>query len=157
MRSQEAVVLTRGRWQLPWNYLWMGVGRIIRRLGLNIDHYPNAAASWHEGSLFHAQQVTKISGTLGPCCNLFPAHNQGLTVTWLSRYRIDLLRVSPPRVCQGPWASHDWIKHEGRMQSAPWADIIAKPCSVLNNTTLATAMPTCSFRLVQRRLLEMAR
>lgn len=54
VRSQEAVVLTRARWQLPWNHPWMGVGRIVRRLGLDIDHCPNAAASWHEGSLFHA-------------------------------------------------------------------------------------------------------
>lgn len=54
VRSQEAVVLTRGRWQLPWNYPRMGVGGIIRLLGLTVDHYPNAAASWHTGSLFHA-------------------------------------------------------------------------------------------------------
>lgn len=63
--------------------------------------------------------------------------------------------VYPHHVCQGPWASHDWIKHEGRMQSAPWADIIAKPCNNLYNTTLATATSACS-RLVHRYSLAMA-
>lgn len=55
----------------------------------------------------------------GPCHNSLRAHKPPcLTVTWLNRYPVDILRVSPPRVCQGPQASHDWIKHEGRMQSA---------------------------------------
>lgn len=53
-------------------------------------------------------------------------------------------------VCQGPWASHDWTKHEGRMQSAPGADIMAKPCQTFCSLQYDAGHSHAYCRLVHR-------
>lgn len=65
-RLQEAVILARRRWAGAGALSMDGHGTYHTTVVPDINYCPAATLSWHEGSLFHAEQVTDMSDNLGP-------------------------------------------------------------------------------------------